>query len=113
MTPSTARAMYRKHIAAVGETVTLRRGTTAPFIDADVLARVQGYRPEQLVGGITQGSREIIVLAEDLDGTEWPVPPKKGDKVFVRGRQLAVEVVDDSTARISGVIVAYIMTATG
>lgn len=113
ITAAFARASYADAIAAVGETVTLRRGTTAPFTDADARARVRGYEPQELIGTITVGDREIIVLAADLEAAGWPVPPKTTDKVIVRGKQLSIKAADDSTVRVAGVIVAYLLTASG
>ena len=98
---------------AVGETVTLRRTVSSVNTDADVRARVRGYKPQELIGTAVQGDREIIILAEDLEDTDWPVPPRATDKVVVRGKQLQIKAVDDSTARIGGTLVAYIVSASG
>ncbi len=112
MTPGEALAAYRTSIAVTGESITLRTftGTGAARTAADITvrARVRGYAPAELVGGITQGDREIIVLAADVT-----TAPKKGDQVIVRGRALTIEAVDDSTRRLAGVLMAYVLTARG
>jgi hypothetical protein len=117
MTPSQARDMYRRMIGEIGETITLRRNNAspAPPTEAQVLARVTGYRPEELVNGINQGDRRLIVLAEDVEASGFPVPFKTGgaDKAIVRGKPLNISVVDDSTRRVAGVLIAYDITATG
>jgi hypothetical protein len=117
MSPNEARAMYRRMISEIGETITLRRNNPSPAAptEVQVRARVTGYRPEELVNGINQGDRRLIVLAEDVEASGFPVPFKTGgsDKAIVRGASLNIGVVDDSTRRIGGVLVAYDITATG
>jgi hypothetical protein len=113
MTAEEARAMYRRQIEAHGETITLRRVNVSPT--PDVRARVMGYDPDELTGGINQGDRKITVLAEDVETSEFPTPFKAGgiDKVLVRGRIMGMQVVDDSTVRIGDTLIAYKIRATG
>lgn len=115
-------AAHRRMLRRLGESVTLRRltGTTSQTaVDATVTARVTGYRPQALAGGIQQGDRELIVLAEDLVAAGWPVPPKKGDRIILRpdadgvGETLTVQAVDSSRRRVGGVLIAYEITARG
>jgi hypothetical protein len=117
MTPEEVKATYRQFLDEVGETVSLRRytgaGASRPSFDATVKARVTEFAPHELVGGITQGDRKLIVLAQDLFDAQWPVPPKKGDKAIVRGRELNIEGVDDNTRRVSGVLAAYEIVVRG
>jgi hypothetical protein len=110
------RADYREMISEDGETITLRRiNQSGPPIEATVRARVTGYQPKELVGGIKQGDRRVIVLAEDVETSGFPVPFKTGgtDKAVVREKALNIGVVDDSTRRVGGVLIAYDITATG
>lgn len=111
MTPDSAKAMYRRQLAA-GEDIILRRVNVSPTPNTDipVRARVIGYRPEEMVGGIQAGDRKIIVLADDVT---FDPPLKKGDKAVVRGRVLNLEVVDDNTRRVGGVLIAYELVARG
>lgn len=116
MTPAAAIAATERAIAAVGETVTLRRPagvSPQTFTDAEARARVTDFHADELVGSLQQGDRKLIVLAKDLEARQWPVPPRKGDKAIVRGKTLNVEAVDDSTRRVGGVIVAYEIAARG
>jgi len=113
MTPDQARAAYRREIKRVGELVTVRRVTGGGEIAAQTWARVMGYRPDELVGGITQGSRKIILLPDGLETAGWPIPIVRGDEVVVRGKTLIVDLVDDSTRRIAGELIAYELTAKG
>lgn len=112
MTPEQARASYRRQIRN-GETITLRRDGSPP-IDKPVRARVTGYAPEELVGDVHQGDRRIVVLAEDVASTGFPVPFRDGfDKVILRGDQLTIQSSDDSTRRIAGELIAYELRAAG
>lgn len=50
---------------------------------ADVKATVHGYAPAELVNGITVGSRNVIVSRLDLAAAGFPVPPIKGDRIYL------------------------------
>jgi len=124
MTPNQIKADYRAQLAAVGEIVTIRRytgtGTNRPKIDRTVLARVVGYSPNELVGTIQQGDRKFIVLADDITEPTTDSPPQTltlpivtSDKVVVRGKELQIVAVDDSTRRVQGVLIALEMQARG
>jgi hypothetical protein len=116
MTASQARSMWRRLVVAYGQDVTLRRiNPSGPVTDKTVRARVVGFAPEELVGGITQGHRQVRLLAEDVESSGFPVPIKKGstDRIVVDGKTLMIENVDDNTARIGGTLIGYIITATG
>lgn len=98
-------------IARWGETITLRRMLTAStWTDISVRARVKGYAPDELVGGITQADRKIIALAVDVT---FNPALRQGDKAIIRGRTMNLERVDDSTRRPSGELAAYELLAKG
>jgi hypothetical protein len=119
MTPDEAKQMYRDQIAEHGEDIFIRRytgqGTNRPFHDTPVRARIVGYAPDELVGGITQGDRRVIVLAEDLIEQQFSLPITKSDKVFASRlpSELAILGVDDSTRRVAGVLIAYDLQCRG
>jgi hypothetical protein len=116
MTAAAYRALYRRQLEQTGETVTLRRvNSSGPPTDVPVLARVAGFSPQELVGGVNVGDRKIIILAEDVETSGFPVPIKAGgtDKIMVRGKSLTILDVDDSTRRIAGTLVAYEIRASG
>ena len=117
MTPEMAKRSHRRMLNQVGEDVTFRRytgsGASRPYFDATAKARVMEFDAAELVGGIIQGDRKLIVLAQDLFDAQWPVPPVKGDKAIVRGRVLNIEAVDDNTRRIAGELVAYEIVVRG
>jgi hypothetical protein len=104
-------------LAQVGEPVIFRRyvgaGSNRPYFDATATARVVNFDPDDLVGGIQQGDRKLIVLAQDLFDAQFAVPPKKNDKVVVRGKELNIESVDDNTRRIAGQLIAYEIVVRG
>ncbi len=117
MTPSEARAMYRDQMNLHGETIAIRRydgiGAGRTHVDRNCRARVLGYTPAELVGTITQGDRKIVALAEDFEGESPVFTVAKGDKVIVRGSELAILAVDTSTRRIGSVLIAYEIQARG
>lgn len=104
------KAMYRRQIDEIGEIVTFKRAGNP---NVEVRARVTGFSPEELAGGIVQGDRKIIALEDDLVAASFPVPLKVGDQVIVRGRTLRLESVDASTRRVGDSLIAYEMQARG
>lgn len=117
MTPALATLAYRRQLGRHGEDVTLRRVNASPAspTEATVRARVTGYAPDELVGGVQQGDRKVVVLAEDVAAAGFPEPIQPGgrDKIVVRDRVLNVEAVDDNTRRVDGVLIAYELTVRG
>jgi hypothetical protein len=60
--------------------------TTSPqtvLARADVKATVRGYAPDKLVNGITVGSRKVVVSVLDLIAADFPMPVKKGDRIYL------------------------------
>lgn len=74
-----------------------------------VRAKARGYTPEELVGGINQGAREIRILAQDVT---FEGGVKAGDKVIIHGRTLNVDSVDASTGR-GNELVFFLVRASG
>ncbi|KIZ41428.1 hypothetical protein OO17_15090 [Rhodopseudomonas palustris] len=50
---------------------------------ADVKATVEGYKPDELISGITAGSRKVIVSLLELISAGFPMPIKKGDRIYL------------------------------
>lgn len=117
MTPDSIKAEYRRMMNARGETVTIRRysgsGASRAWSEADVVAVVSDFMPHELVGGIVQGDRKIVVLAQDLIDAQAPLDLRKGDKAVVRGRELNIEAADDNTRRVAGVLIAFELRVRG
>lgn len=105
---------YRRELGQYGEVIQVRRysglGPGRTHIDTPVHARVRGYQPSELVGTIQQGDRSVIALAEDLVAI---IPVTPTDKLIVRGKELAIMGVDDSTRRVGDVLIAIEMQARG
>jgi hypothetical protein len=117
VTPDQAKASYRRLISVAGETIAIRRMNAPPAEPIEVLVRahVSGYQPHEMIPGRQIGNRRVIVLAEDVEASGFPVPLRTGgsDKAVVRGKMLNINVVDDSTRRIAGVLIAYEIVAVG
>jgi|SRR5215207_5533301 len=109
MTPDVAKGMYRRMMAA-GESITLRRNVSggSPIVSQAFPAKIVAYSEDELVAGIDQRSRKVIVLAEDVYKSGFPLPIRKGDKVVSHGRALNIEDIDDDTRRADGgILIAY------
>lgn len=115
MSAASAKASYARLLT---ETITLRRytggGPLRPRFDAEnVRARTVGYQPHELVGGVVQGDRKIILFADDLIAKGFVLPVTVNDKVVVRGKELAIIAPDDSTRRVDGVLIAIELQVRG
>lgn len=114
------RAMYERQFEQRGEVVTVERtapnGTKSTF---NARAIVIGYEPDELVGGITQGERKVVLSASDVEagaaaaGVSLPLQTGGADRLWVRGRLLNVIEVDDSTHRSAGILNAYLLRVKG
>jgi len=117
MTPNECRSVYRRFVNEVGEEIIVRRyfgtGTNRSKFEVNVMARVVGYGPQELVGTIVQGDQKLIVMVEDLETFQFPLPLVKNDKVVVRGKELNVEAPDGNTRRIKGELIAYELQVRG
>lgn len=112
------RKAYRNALSIeVGEEINIRRysgsGLGRTYVDTSVKARVTGYNPDELVGGIQQGDRNMVVLVEDLVNGGFVLPVTPNDKVMLRGKELAIMAVDDSTRRIAGTLIALELQCRG
>lgn len=120
MNAAEALASHRAMLAEVGEDIVIRRYSGPagpdgrPKTDVTTRARVTGYQPRELVGGIVQGDRKVIALVDSL-GAILPLiaGASSNDKVVVRGEELGIVAVDDSTRRIGGTLIAIEIQARG
>ena len=79
MTPERIAAL----IAQFGQPVTLQRLTgTTTQVRHDVVCQpfVRGYEPVQLIGGITQGDRQVAISNAEIAHAQWPGPPRANDR---------------------------------
>jgi len=109
-------ATYSRLVEQRGEEITIRRIVpNSPPIEAHVRAMVTGYDPEELVAGINQGDRKVLIPYADLVASGFPLPLKEGatDRVIVRGRAMIIAAIDDSTHRVAGTLNAVQLRVTG
>lgn len=109
MPAARALATYRRMIEAFGETVTLRRlnPSPEPATEVTMRARVTSYDPVELVEGVQQGERLVVLMAEDIGSFPVPIEMNGRDRIVIRGAVTTPVAVDDSTRRIGGVLIAY------
>ncbi len=115
MTPDTAKASLARLLAA-GDSVFLQRGVAPGPVTrstSPVQARFTSYTPEQLVGPISEGDRRVIVSADDVAASGFPLPLRENDRVDLGGRLLTIKYVDDTTRRVAGVLVGYELRVSG
>lgn len=109
-------ASYRRSLGEF-ETVKIRRftgtGPNRPMFEVDVLARITGYAPQEMVGGIAQADRKAIVLQEDLVKAGLTLPLTNADSVIFQGKPHAIKVPDNASRRVGGVTIAYELQIVG
>lgn len=95
MTPEAAIGALDRQLAIHGEDILLRRETKGagtlliPF-DCGVRAKVRDYTAAELVGELQQGDSQVILSPSEMTDRQWPAPPRKGDKVVIKGKVRAV-----------------------
>jgi hypothetical protein len=92
-----------------GRNLVLRRrvGTTTTFREVSPRGYWRGYKPQELVGGITQGDQEVVIGNAEIAAESWPGPPKRGDIVVLDGLQATVQAATpmyDSAAVIAHIL---------
>ena len=100
-------------IVAIGRPIVLRRvtGTRQVPIDVTVAAIVSGYQPQQLVGAVAEGDRQVIIGNATILRRKWPGPPRRNDKAIIDG--VTVNVQDCDSLDVAGEIVRYNMHVRG
>jgi head-tail adaptor len=107
---------YSRQMEQRGEEITIRRIVpNQPPVEAHVRAMITGYDPEELVAGINQGDRRVLIPYADLVASGLPLPLREGstDRVIVRGRAMIIAAIDDSTHRVAGTLNAVQLRVTG
>lgn len=108
------RRLYAVSMEQRGEAVTLRRyASNGSYTDVPLRARVRGFLPEELVGGISQGERRVLLSAEDVEAAGIAGGVKVNDRIVIRARALNVIVVDDSTHRAAGILNGFELRVAG
>lgn len=117
MTPAAALDMHHRMITENGQTGFLRNLGVNGASDVDsgtVRFRLTAFQPRDLVGGIAQGTRRAILMAEDVklpNGGAFDL--KVNTRLIWNGKTLTVKAVDDATRNVGGVLIAYELQVTG
>jgi len=111
--PTTTAARIIDMLERRGRFMSLRRrvGTTATFTEVAVRGVARGYRPEELVGSIAQGDREVIISNAEIEAAGWPGPPRRGDIIVIDGVTTTVQAPD--TRRLLAETVGHILQVRG
>lgn len=127
MSPDDALDMHRRLLADDGSgTVIVRRyagkgASRAVVAEAEALARVAMYKPEQIVGAVVQGDRKAIVINDPAAAVSagkvalaslLPLS-KYTDALVIGGAEVAIEGVDDQARRVQGVLIALELQVRG
>ena len=107
MTPRARRmkAAYQRNLT--GQRITLRRKGE---VDCEARGRVVGFSEAEIVGGVQEGQRKLIVFAPDVT---WAELLREGDRALIDGAELYINAVDSQKRRVDGVLIAYEATAGG
>lgn len=109
-----APGLYAEMLTRDGATVEVVRALGKPEEKrATVKALVWGFAPDEIVTEVDQGKRHVLALASDFTAAGFPVPPKKNDRLFVRGSETVIQTVDADTHRVGTELNAYLMTVLG
>jgi hypothetical protein len=97
MTPQETAARIVDMLDRRGRFMSLRRriGTTNTFTEVAVRGLSANYPPEELVGGIVQGDRKVIISNAEIDAASWPGPPRRGDILVIDGISTTVQAPDN------------------
>jgi hypothetical protein len=104
---SEIKAAYARELK---ETIVVRRytgaGTNRPRFDVAVRGKARLYAATELIGTISQGDQNVIVLAEDLIAAQFQLPVTAADKVVVAGRELSI-VAPNTRKAPDGTVIVY------
>lgn len=100
-------------VRQAGTMVLLRRPSPhGMHFDLPVMAMVRAYQPAELVGGIEQGDRRVVISNAEIAARQWPGPPRRGDEMIISDRTVTLR-VDATTVRIGDFIVKHVMQVRG
>lgn len=118
-------ASHRLLLAEGGEDIEIRRYSgegNSRAIATRAIARGKpvGMGSQQLVGETELGTRRLIVINDPAAAVaagnvalSAMLPITTADKLYFRGRELAIIWADDDTKHFAGVLIALIITARG
>ena len=105
--------MYRRMLKLAGSAVELRRGSGDNASRCTLKAKLAGYKPQELTGEVQQGDTKVIFMAEDVAAFPLPIKAKSTDAIYLDGRKMTVQAVDDMTRRVGGESIAYELRVRG
>jgi hypothetical protein len=118
--------IYRTAMTRVGAVVTVRRyagkgAGRAVSAQADVMARITSYAPNEIVGAVVQGDRKVILLVDPSAAipagkvalTELLPLSTMTDRLVVSGAELEIRGVDDQARRVAGELIALELQVRG
>lgn len=100
------------NIQREGQSLVLRRVITgvAP-VSVDLKGVVKDYKPNELVNGVQQGDRMVIICNAEIESESWPGPPRKGDQVVIDGKTATVQYCN--TLRLRGQVARHNLQVRG
>lgn len=107
MTPADVARLIRLY----GETATLRR-EGAPNVDVAVKGRMIGSAASQLVGEISQSTRQFVIGNAEILAAAWPGPPKKGDRIIQAGGAV-LTILDNDEKKLGDETAGHWLTVKG
>lgn len=119
MTPAAAVEMLDRFLVENGEDAVLRRlvglGPAAVSQDLGIRAHIRGLKEEELIAGMSQDDRILIMSPTEILAADWPGGvfslPRKGDKAVVSGTVSNAEFV--KPIRLAGQVVRIEMRIRG
>jgi hypothetical protein len=107
-TPAEAIAELDAALVKTGQTVTLRRGVAPAVVTATVKAFVRGYKPEEIVGTITQRSRKVILSPTGLTAFRTPL---ENQQIAIDSQPFTIKAVDP--IKMADVLVRIVLQVEG
>ncbi len=96
-----------------GQSIVLRRpGPHSTYFDVVLPAMVRAYQPQELVGGITQGDRRVVISDREITAAQWPGPPRQGDQLLINGKTATLQ-ANAATILVGDFVVKHIMQVRG
>lgn len=100
-------------IQRYGRPITLRRlAPNGIRFDVTVTAIVRNYAPTELVGGIAQGDRKVIISNREIERRQWPGPPRDGDQCIIDGKTTTLKAAP-ATVKIGDDIIKHTLQVRG
>src|SRR5258708_31225214 len=76
------------------EMIVVRRytgtGANRPGFDAGVRGKARLYGATELIGTITQGDWNVLLLVDDLIAKQFALPLTTNDKIVVAGKEIGI-----------------------